>query len=254
VRVKSPVIRNFLWLGCAVGGSLVTSLVYGVLAARYLGPVDFGRFSLVVGVGALMANVAQGAGASVLTILAAQQFRSAGELLLPGLVTQALIGVVCLALSVPLVLLLGSDRTLFVPAVVYCAGSACLLVYSAPIAIFRGLNQMQWGIAPVIAGLFTVVGVWFAVRRGTTLDEVVAANAVSQIAVLLRIDFCASPAARAETVVYSRPCHFNGTTQDHRLVWRDHISGSPLEDGPCHGSAPRRCSLTGYIYGGREAD
>ena len=176
----SHVFKNVFWLGCATGGSLVTSLVYGLLAARHLGPADFGRFSLIIGVGALMSNMAQGAGTSVLTVLTAQRFRSPGELLLPGMATQALVGTVCLALSVPLVLILGRDRSLFVPAVVYSIGSVSLLVYSAPIAIFRGLNQMQWSVAQTIAGLFTIVGVWVVVRQGATLNQIVAVNALSQ--------------------------------------------------------------------------
>lgn len=181
------VIRNVLWLGCATGGSLVTSLVYSLLAARYLGPADFGRFSLIVGVGALMAIVAQGAGTSVLTILTAQRFRSAGELLFPGMMTQALIGMACLALSAPLVPLLGGDRALFAPTVVYCAGLVCFLIYSAPLAIFRGLNQMQWSIVQALAGLLTAIGVWFVARRGATLYDVVAVSALSQAAVLVAV-------------------------------------------------------------------
>jgi O-antigen/teichoic acid export membrane protein len=132
----------------------------------------------------MMSNLAQGAGASALTVLTAQQFRSAGELVLPGILTQALVGTGCLALSVPLVLLLGNDRALFAPAVVYCVGSVSLLVYSAPIAIFRGLNQTRWSIAQTIAGLLTIAGVWVVVRRGVTLTNIVAVSALSQIVVL----------------------------------------------------------------------
>ena len=182
---RSRVLKNALWLGFATGGSLITSLVYGLLAARYLGPEDFGRFSLIVGVGALMANVAQGAGTSVLTVLSAQQYRPPGQLLLPGLLTQAVIGIACVALSVPLVLLLGRDRSLLVPALAYCGGSICLLMYSAPVAIFRGLNKMQWSVAQPIAGLLSLVGVWLAARGRVSLDRIVAASAGAQAAVLL---------------------------------------------------------------------
>jgi O-antigen/teichoic acid export membrane protein len=132
----------------------------------------------------MMSNLAQGAGASVLTVLTAQQFRPAGELVLPGILTQALVGTGCLALSVPLVLILGNDRTLFVPAIVYCLGSLSFLVYSAPIAIFRGLNQTRWSIAQTIAGILTVAGAWIVVRHGVTLTAIVAASAVSQATVL----------------------------------------------------------------------
>ncbi len=180
----SRVLRNVFWLGCATGGSLITSLIYGLLAARHLGPADFGRFSLIVGIGALMSNLAQGAGSSVLTILAAQRFRSAGALMLPGILSQALVGTTCLALSVPLVLILGGDSALFAPCVIYCMGSVSVLIYSAPIAIFRGLNVMHWSIAQPIAGLLTVLGVWVVVERGATLSDIVAASALSQVAVL----------------------------------------------------------------------
>lgn len=180
----SAVLKNVFWLGCATGGSLITSLIYGLLAARYLGPADFGRFSLIVGIGALMSNLAQGAGTSVLTVLTAQQFRSAGALVLPGMLSQALVGTACLALSVPLVLILGGDRTLFVPSVIYCVGSVSLLIYSAPIAIFRGLNKMHWSIAQTVAGLLTIVGVWITVQRGAALSEIIAASALSQVAML----------------------------------------------------------------------
>src|ERR1700730_11220332 len=108
----SAVLKNIFWLGCATGGSLITSLIYGLLAARYLGPADFGRFSLIVGIGALMSNLAQGAGTSVLTVLTAQQYRSAGALMMPGILSQALVGTACLALSVPLVLVLRGRSTL----------------------------------------------------------------------------------------------------------------------------------------------
>ena len=135
----------------------------------------------------MMSNLAQGAGASVLTILTAQQFRPAGELVLPGILTQALVGTGCLALSVPLVLLLGNDRTLFAPAITYCLGSLSFLVYSAPIAIFRGLNQPRWSIAQTIAGVLTVAGVWIVVRHGVTLTAIVAVSAVSQVTVLFLV-------------------------------------------------------------------
>jgi O-antigen/teichoic acid export membrane protein len=180
----SRVFRNIFWLGCATGGSLITSLIYGLLAARHLGPADFGRFSLIVGIGALMSNLAQGAGTSVLTVLTAQRFRSADALVLPGILSQALVGSACLALSVPLVLILGSDRTLFAPAVIYCAGSVSLLVYSAPIAIFRGLNKMHWSIAQTVAGLLTIASAWTVIQRGAGLRDIISASALSQVVVL----------------------------------------------------------------------
>jgi O-antigen/teichoic acid export membrane protein len=183
----SRVFRNIFWLGCATGGSLITSLVYGLLAARHLGPADFGRFSLIVGMSALMSNLAQGAGTSVLTVLTAQRFRSAGSLMLPGILSQALVGTVCVVLSVPLVLILGRDLTLFTPSVVYCIGSVSLLIYSAPIAIFRGLNRMHWSIAQTAAGLLTIAGVWIVVQRGATLTDIITASALSQVAVLFAV-------------------------------------------------------------------
>jgi len=180
----SRVFRNIFWLGCATGGSLITSLIYGLLAARHLGPADFGRFSLIVGMSALMSNLAQGAGTSVLTVLTAQRFRPAGSLMLPGILSQALLGTACVVLSVPLVLVLGGDRTLFAPSLVYCVGNVSLLIYSAPIAIFRGLNRMHWSIAQTAAGLLTIAGVWIVIQRGATLSDVITANALSQVAVL----------------------------------------------------------------------
>jgi O-antigen/teichoic acid export membrane protein len=181
---NSRVFRNIFWLGCATGGSLITSLIYGLLAARHLGPADFGRFSLIVGMSALMSNLAQGAGTSVLTVLAAQRHCSVGSLMLPGILSQALVGTACVVLSVPLVVILGGDPTLFAPSVIYCVGSVSLLIYSAPIAIFRGLNRMHWSIAQTAAGLLTIASVWIVIRRGASLSEIITASALAQVAVL----------------------------------------------------------------------
>ena len=44
----------------------------GTEVARYLGPADFGRFALVVGVAGMLTSMAQGGGSTALVVIAAE--------------------------------------------------------------------------------------------------------------------------------------------------------------------------------------
>lgn len=53
------IMKNMLWLGSSRGVSAVLSLFYLGIATRTLGVSDFGRFALILSVGALIANFMQ---------------------------------------------------------------------------------------------------------------------------------------------------------------------------------------------------
>ena len=71
MRVRT-LANNVLWLGIATGVSMVASLGYGLVVARTLGPFEFGRFALVVGVGSWLVSLSQGAGSTALIVVAAE--------------------------------------------------------------------------------------------------------------------------------------------------------------------------------------
>lgn len=53
------IVRNMLWLASSKGVGAVLSLIYLGIATRSLGVSDFGRFALVLSIGALVANFMQ---------------------------------------------------------------------------------------------------------------------------------------------------------------------------------------------------
>ena len=101
--MHSVIRRNLVWLATTTVGSMVASLVYGILVARYLGPVDFGHFALVVGVGGILTSMAQGGGSTALVVMAAQEPQQAGRLLWPGVVVQGGVGILTAVVSMPVV-------------------------------------------------------------------------------------------------------------------------------------------------------
>jgi O-antigen/teichoic acid export membrane protein len=183
-EVREVVRRNLLWLGTTTFGSMAASLVYGILLARYLGPADFGRFALVVGVGGMLTSMAQGGGSTALVVVAAQERQAAGRLLWPGVIVQGTVGVVAALVSIPVIWILSGDARLIAPSAIYGIGNLAVLLIAVPVSIYRGLDRMEWGLAPTAAsfGILVLTAAVVALKLGFTATIV--ANTVAQAAVL----------------------------------------------------------------------
>jgi len=163
---------------------MAASLVYGILIARYLGPVDFGRFALVVGVSGMLTSMAQGGGSTALVVMAAQEREGAGRLLWPGLIVQGTVGVVTALVSAPVIWALSHDGRLIAPSAIYGVGSLATLLIAVPVSIYRGLDRMEWGLAPTAAsfGILLLTAAVVSLKLGFTATII--ASAVAQAAVL----------------------------------------------------------------------
>jgi len=56
--------RNAFWLGTATAVSMAASFLYVTRMAAYIGPTEFGRYSLIVAVAGWLVSVGQGGGAT----------------------------------------------------------------------------------------------------------------------------------------------------------------------------------------------
>jgi len=164
---------------------MVASLVYGILIARYLGPMDFGRFALVVGVGGMLTSMAQGGGSTALVVLASQDRLGAGRLLWPGAIVQGAVGVVIALVSVPIIWALTHDVRLIAPSLIYGIGNLASLLIAVPVSIYRGLDRMEWGLAPTAASLGVLLLIAVVVSLKLGFVSTIVATAAPQVAVLV---------------------------------------------------------------------
>jgi O-antigen/teichoic acid export membrane protein len=185
IAMRSTFWRNLFWLGSSTFGIMAASAIYGLLVARYLGPLDFGRFALVVGIGGWLISIAQGGGTAALLLLTAQDQRRAGQLLLPGVIIQASIGIMAILVSLPVVWMLSRDASLLWPSILYGLANIAYLTISVPLSIYRGLDHMEWGIALSATGVGMVLLIGIVMIRNMGFNATIAANTVAQFLVLI---------------------------------------------------------------------
>jgi O-antigen/teichoic acid export membrane protein len=182
--VKSIIWRNVMWLAITTLSSIGSNFLYALLVARYLGPFNFGRFSLVVGIGGWLIALAQGSGTTALMVLTAQKNKTS-QLFWPGIAIQLGIGIASMAISVPFTWILGHDLGMLIPAVLYAFANISFLMISVPVSIYRGLDKMEWGIAFPVSGIL-LVGLMILVKKWDIgFSATLAANTVSQLLVCL---------------------------------------------------------------------
>jgi len=184
VTIRRLISHNLLWQTSTILVATVATLTYGLLVARYLGPSGFGRFSLIAGVIGWIIGLAQGGGANALMLLSAQDRRQAGNLLWPGIAIQLVVGVVAVLVGLPMVWIFSHDIGLLLPAVVYGIANLIYLVTSVIVAIFRGLDRMEWGISMAAAsgGMALLMVAVMALDSG--FMATIAVGAISQSVVL----------------------------------------------------------------------
>lgn len=185
IKVQSTFWRNVFWLGITTVGTMAASFFYGVMVARYLGPLQFGRFSLVVGVGGWLISLSQSSGSTALTLLAAKERQQCGQLLRPGMAIQAGVGVLASLISLPAIWLLSKDSVLLLPTALYCLANLSYLIISVPISIYRGLDRMEWGLTYTCVSLSIVLLMLGVIAFNLGFNASIATNTVSQFVVLL---------------------------------------------------------------------
>jgi O-antigen/teichoic acid export membrane protein len=183
--MPSVLFRNLFWLATSTIGGMAASLVYGLLAARYLGPLGFGRLSLVVGIGGSLISIAQGGGTAALLLITAEDRRHAGQLIWPGVIIQVAVGATAVLVSVPVVWALSRDTSLLWPTVLYGVANIAYLAISVPLSIYRGLDRMEWGVALTATGVGMVILMGIVMRFDLGFTATIAANTLSQVMVLL---------------------------------------------------------------------
>jgi PST family polysaccharide transporter len=176
--------KNLGWLAVGTLLNTVGSFFYGVLVARHLGPALFGQFALITGVTGGLIALAQGGGTTALTVLAAQDRVKAHRLFWPGILIQTAAGIAAMVLGVPIIWVLARDRSLIMPTLVYGVANLGMLTLVVPVAIFRGLDRMEWGLSTGLAGIMLVGLTEIAVRRNLGLTACMAVNAVAVFVML----------------------------------------------------------------------
>lgn len=184
---RSGVGRNVLWLAVTMAGTMAASFLYGLLVARYLGPAEFGRFALVVGVGGWLVTLAQGGGSNALLLLSAQEQGRPGALLWPGLVMQLGLGLASLLVGLVAVLFLSRDSALLWPSLLFGVANIFNLAISVPVAIFGGQNRMQWRLVLMAAVVGVAALMLLVIRLDLGLAAAVGANTVAQALVLVGV-------------------------------------------------------------------
>lgn len=203
--LRSTTGRNLIWLTVSTAGTIGGSFLYGLLAARYLGPADFGRFALVVGVGGLMITLAQSGGSYALILLAAQEPERAGALLWPGLLMQTGIGLVSLTVTTLAVLILSGDAALLWPSVLYGLANLGYFALTVPIAIFTGRNRMQWRLALMAATLLIPLLMLVVIKLKLGLAGVIGANTVAQTLVVVALCPAVYRSFGRQAITWRRP-------------------------------------------------
>lgn len=179
--------NNVLWLTVTMAGTMAASLLYGLLVARYLGPTEFGRFALVIGVGSWLVTLAQGGGSNAILLLSAQESERPGALLLPGLVMQLGLGAASLLVAMLAVFALSRESALLWPSLLFGVANIFNLAISVPVAIFGGQNRMQWRLALMAAVVGVAILMLAVIHFHLGLAAAVGANTVAQALVLLAV-------------------------------------------------------------------
>ncbi len=182
-RPLSTLGRNLIWLAVAAVANSGAMLLYGVLAARYLGPADFGRLGLVAAAMGWMFSLGQSGGTTALTLLTAQDGRRASALLCPATLAQFGTGCAAGICGLLTTWALSRDPRLLGLGLAYGVGSLAALCSAVPVSIYRGLDRMEWGVAETAALVGGVGCLLAACRLDSGLPGVVAANSVARIAV-----------------------------------------------------------------------
>jgi PST family polysaccharide transporter len=164
---------------------MAASFLYVTRMAAYIGPTEFGRYSLIVAVAGWLVSVGQGGGATALILLSAQHPEQSRNLLRPGVLIQIGVGFIAVTVGWLAVWRLTHDARLLAPTMLFGAASTAVLVLSVPISIHRGLNRMQWAWAPTLAQILTVALFPLVVWSRGGLSAAIACNTVACAAVCL---------------------------------------------------------------------
>lgn len=179
--------RNAFWLGTATAASMVASFLYVTRMAAYLGPTEFGRYSLIVAVAGWLVSVGQGGGTTALILLSAQHPDEGRNLLRPGVLIQIGVGFTAVAVGWLVVWRLTHDPRLLAPTILYGVASTAVLMLSVPVSIHRGLNRMQWAWVPSVAQILTLALFPLVIWSRGGLAASIACNTVACAAVCLFI-------------------------------------------------------------------
>jgi O-antigen/teichoic acid export membrane protein len=177
--------RNAMWLGSATAGGMLASFLYVTWMARYLGPSDFGRYSLIVAVTGWLISVGQGGGTTALIVLTAQDPGRRRDFLKPGVMIQLAVGLTAVMVGWVAIWYSTHDARLLAPTLWYGLASTAQLIFSVPTSIQRGLDHMEWAWALAIAQILTLALIPVLAWFHAGLTATVAANASACCAVCL---------------------------------------------------------------------
>ena len=162
-------LKNLMWMAGTTGIGMLANCLYGISVARYLGPVEFGRFAVILAIGGWLVSFSQGSSSTAITILSAQGKKNKGELYLSGMILQGALGAIGLLLSVLLVYVSAHDVMLLYPTTLYAIGGLAVLLTTTPLALFRGEDRMEWNLAMAAQGVFSVLFLELAIHWHTDL-------------------------------------------------------------------------------------
>jgi O-antigen/teichoic acid export membrane protein len=223
------VMRNLGWLLGGRGMNALLSLVYLALATRSLGPVDFGQFAMIVGLGQAIAGLATFQTWQLIVSHGARHGR-AGDSVGFAIALDGLSIVAGSALSA-LVIGWGADwlqlaPDLLVTAFVFCVLSL-LSIRSTPTGILRlhdryGTAAIAEGVTPVVRATGAVLAAWTM----PTVTAFLAAWALGEIASAIAYWYFAAREERPRLAAVGLRGHALHPPSPWPFVWATNLSSS----------------------------